>query len=84
MLCPASWDVSITIKLPMLTVFLNQAFLFSHDEKFQVPGWRFDTSFILCTVSGAIALLCGLGLVMSALILPPEDGYEFLDDPMET
>lgn len=60
------------------------AFLFSHDEKFQVPGWRLDTSWVLCIISGSIALLCGVGLTMSAFVLPPEDGYEFLEDPLET
>lgn len=58
------------------------AFLFNNDEKFQVPGWKLDTSWILCTVSAVIALLCGSGLALSAFILPPEDGYEFLEDPL--
>ncbi|KAH8893382.1 hypothetical protein GQ53DRAFT_763687 [Thozetella sp. PMI_491] len=58
------------------------AYLFDNDEQFIVPGWRLDTSWILCLVSGSIAVLCALGLAISAFVLPPEDGYEFLDDPL--
>jgi len=47
---------------------------------FLVPGYKLDTSWYLCTFSGAIAILCGLGLAISAYVLPPEDGYEFLHD----
>lgn len=49
---------------------------------FVVPGWKLDTSWVLCTVSGSVAVLCGLGLAISAIALPPEDGYEFLRDPV--
>ncbi len=45
------------------------------------PAGHLDVSWVLCTVSGGTVLLCALGLAMSAFILPPEDGYEFLDDP---
>ncbi len=58
-----------------------QTYLLDNDEKFIVPGWRLDTSWILCTISGGVAILSALGLAMSAFILPPEDGYEFLEDP---
>jgi hypothetical protein len=60
-----------------------QAYLLDNDEQFVVPGWRLDTSWILCTVSAGIAVLCAVGLMVSAYVLPPEDGYEFLSDPVE-
>ncbi|EOO04156.1 putative lysine-sensitive aspartokinase 3 protein [Phaeoacremonium minimum UCRPA7] len=59
------------------------AWLFDNDEQFIVPGWHLDKSWILCTVSGGIAILCALGLAISAFVLPPEEGYEFLDDPLD-
>ena len=57
--------------------------MFDNDEQFIVPGWHLDKSWILCTVSGGIAVLCALGLAISAFVLPPEEGYEFLDDPLD-
>jgi len=37
----------------------------------------------LSTVSAAIALLSAVGLAISAYVLPPEEGYEFLEDPLD-
>jgi hypothetical protein len=45
---------------------------------FIVPGWRLDTSWVLCTVSGSVAVLSAVGLAIAAFVLPPEEGYEFL------
>ncbi|KAF9880883.1 hypothetical protein CkaCkLH20_01925 [Colletotrichum karsti] len=58
------------------------AYLFDNDEFFRVPGWGLDTSWILCTVSASLSVLCALGLAISAFVLPPEEGYEFLNDPL--
>ncbi|POS70100.1 hypothetical protein DHEL01_v211507 [Diaporthe helianthi] len=60
------------------------SFLYDNDEYFSVPGWRLDTSWILCTVSaGVAAVLVGV-LASCAYFLPPEDdGYNFLDDPID-
>ncbi|EQB49997.1 hypothetical protein GCG54_00011167 [Colletotrichum gloeosporioides] len=58
------------------------AYLFDNDEQFRVPGWGLDTSWILCTVSASVSVLCALGLGISAFVLPPEEGYEFLNDPL--
>ncbi|KAK1512125.1 hypothetical protein CTAM01_01055, partial [Colletotrichum tamarilloi] len=58
------------------------AYLYDNDEQFQVPGWGLDSSWILCTVSASISILCAAGLAISAFVLPPEEGYEFLNDPM--
>ncbi|KAK2070027.1 hypothetical protein P8C59_004562 [Phyllachora maydis] len=57
------------------------AYVFENDGQFTVPGWRLDSSWYLCTASGVVAAVCGLGLAVSAYTLPPEDGYEFLRDP---
>lgn len=59
--------------------------MFDNDKYFSVPDWRLDTSWILCTVSASVAALLIGGLVVSAYFLPPEDdGYNFLEDPIET
>jgi hypothetical protein len=57
------------------------AYLFDHDDLFLVPGYRLDSSWYLCTISASAALLAGVGLAISALVLPPEDGYaQLLND----
>jgi hypothetical protein len=61
---------------------LLQAYLLDNEEQFIVPFWRLDTSWILCTVSAGTLALCTLCLITSAYVLPPEDGYEFLNDPV--
>ena len=59
----------------------EQAYLFDHDDLFLVPGYRLDSSWYLCTFSAGAALLAGVGLAISALVLPPEDGYaQLLND----
>jgi hypothetical protein len=55
--------------------------MFDHDDMFLVPGYRLDLSWYLCTFSAGVALLTGVGLAISAFVLPPEDGYELLTDP---
>jgi hypothetical protein len=59
----------------------SQAYLFDNDDMFLVPGWRLDSSWVLCTVSAAASVLCALGLAASAYLLPPERGYTLLRDP---
>ncbi|KAK2038308.1 hypothetical protein LZ31DRAFT_129834 [Colletotrichum somersetense] len=58
------------------------AYLYDNDEQFQVPGWNLDTSWILCTISASVSVICAVGLGISAFVLPPEEGYEFLNDPL--
>lgn len=58
-----------------------QAYLFDHDDLFLVPGYRLDSSWYLCTASAGVALLAGVGLAISGLVLPQEDGYQLLSDP---
>ncbi|ROT41407.1 hypothetical protein SODALDRAFT_271516 [Sodiomyces alkalinus F11] len=57
-------------------------YIYNNDDQFTVPGWGLDTSWFLCTVSASIAVLCSVGLLLSAYLLPPEDDYEFLQDPV--
>lgn len=57
-----------------------QAYLFDNHSRFAIPGWRLDTSWVLCTVSGTVVVLAAVGVAVSAYVLPPEDGYEFLPD----
>ncbi|KAG6359222.1 hypothetical protein INS49_012743 [Diaporthe citri] len=60
------------------------SFLYDKDEYFSVPGWRLDTSWILCTVSASVAAILVGALASCAYFLPPEDdGYNFLDDPID-
>lgn len=59
-----------------------QAYLYDHDDQFTVPGWNLDVSWYLGTVSAGISLVIAAGLATSAYLLPPEEGYEFLDDPL--
>ncbi|EEY14392.1 conserved hypothetical protein [Verticillium alfalfae VaMs.102] len=58
------------------------AYLFDHDQQFTVPGWTLDTSWVLMTVSASVSLVCAVGLAVSAYVLPSEDGYDFLEDPI--
>lgn len=58
--------------------------MFENDDYFNVPDWRLDVSWILCTISASVAALLVGGLALSAYFLPPEDdGYDFLADPLD-
>lgn len=57
-----------------------QAFLFDHDDRFFPPGWRLDSSWILCTVSWSISFLTACGLVGAAIVLPEEGDYELIPE----
>ncbi|TPX18050.1 uncharacterized protein E0L32_011869 [Thyridium curvatum] len=82
----AGWKIVVGMLAIVAAILLAAmsivAYLLDHDEKFIVPGWKLDKSWILCIVSGSLAVLSALGLTISAFVLPPEDGYEFLDDPI--
>lgn len=51
-----------------------------HEDRFFLPGWKLDTSWMLCTASWAVQVLVAAGLVASALMLSPEGGYELILD----
>ncbi|KAF4122667.1 hypothetical protein GMORB2_6974 [Geosmithia morbida] len=60
------------------------AYLYDHDKQFIVPGWKLDISWIFGTVGASLCLLISAGLTTSAFVLPPEDGYNFLEDPVDS
>lgn len=60
-----------------------QAYLFDNDDQFTIPGWNLDVSFYLSTASAAISLILAAGIAISAYVLPPEEGYDFLEDPLD-
>ncbi|OAA45704.1 hypothetical protein NOR_03493 [Metarhizium rileyi] len=60
------------------------AYLFDNDDQFTIPGWNLDVSWYTSTASAAIALITAASLAVSAYLLPPEEGYEFLEDPLDT
>ncbi|KAH9892234.1 hypothetical protein F4778DRAFT_311128 [Xylariomycetidae sp. FL2044] len=60
------------------------AYLFDHDSQFDVPGWELDWSFVLCAVSASVSVVMAAGLAASAWLLPPEDDYEYLEDPLDS
>ncbi|OLN93057.1 hypothetical protein CCHL11_07497 [Colletotrichum chlorophyti] len=72
----------VLVALVEFTLMGIVAYLYDHDEQFRVPGWGLDTSWILCTISASLSVLSALGLAISAFVLPPEEGYEFLNDPI--
>ncbi|KAF4443131.1 pre-mrna splicing factor [Fusarium austroafricanum] len=59
------------------------AYLYDHDDQFTIPGWNLDVSFYLSTTGAAICLLTAVGIAFSAYVLPPEEGYDFLSDPLD-
>jgi hypothetical protein len=59
------------------------AYLYDHDDQFTIPGWNLDTSWYLGTVSASVCLLSAVALAVSAYLLPPEEGYDFLEDPLD-
>ncbi|GAW19782.1 hypothetical protein ANO14919_092730 [Xylariales sp. No.14919] len=60
------------------------AWLFDNDSQFVVPGWALDYSFYLCTFSAGVSVLLAAVLAASAFVLPPEDDYETLEDPLDS
>lgn len=59
------------------------AYLYDNDEQFAIPGWNLDASWYMSTVSASMCLLSAVGLALSAYLIPPEEGYDFLDDPFD-
>ncbi|TQV92873.1 hypothetical protein V2A60_003821 [Cordyceps javanica] len=59
------------------------AYLFDHDDQFVIPGWQLGASWYLSLSSALLGIATVVGLVLSTFLLPPEGGYEFLDEPMD-
>lgn len=61
-----------------------QAYLFDHNDQFDISGWYLDKSWNMSLASGLLCLFGAVGLAGSAYLLPSEDGYEFLEDAQES
>ncbi|OAA57719.1 hypothetical protein ISF_06960 [Cordyceps fumosorosea ARSEF 2679] len=70
-----------TFAAVQLIVVSVVAYLFDHDEQFAIPGWQLGASWYLALSSALLCVTTVAGLVLSAYVLQPEDGYEFLEDP---
>ncbi|KAL2206101.1 hypothetical protein CC79DRAFT_846003 [Sarocladium strictum] len=66
-----------------LVIISIVAYLFDNDDQFAIPGWSLDASWYMSTFSAAICLIAAGGLTLSAYLLPPDDGYDFLEDPFD-
>ncbi|MCJ1338980.1 hypothetical protein MMC09_004269 [Bachmanniomyces sp. S44760] len=58
------------------------AYLYDNDDRF-FPGWKLDTSWILCTVSWCTIVISATGVAFTKFYLPPEGGYELILDNSE-
>ncbi|QUC20410.1 uncharacterized protein UV8b_04651 [Ustilaginoidea virens] len=56
------------------------SYLSRHDDQFAIPGFNLDVGWQISLASAVICLLGAAGLAASAYLLPPEDGYSFLED----
>lgn len=59
-----------------------QAYLYNNDQLFSVPGWKLDWSWTLCTISASVSVVVAASLALSSWLLPPEDDYDYLEDPI--
>ncbi|MCJ1244626.1 hypothetical protein MMC30_001825 [Trapelia coarctata] len=53
------------------------AYLYDNDDRF-FPGWKLDTSWILCTISWSVTVLIAACISASAIFVSPEGGYELI------
>lgn len=61
----------------------GQAYLCDNDDQFTIPGWSLGLSWFLSLAAAIGFLLAAVGIAVSAFVLPPEEGYEFLEDPLD-
>ncbi|KAJ5925649.1 hypothetical protein N7454_008288 [Penicillium verhagenii] len=55
------------------------AYLFDNEDRFFV-GWHLDESWMFCTASWCIGLICAGAVIVAAKTLPSEGGYELIPD----
>lgn len=60
------------------------SYAYDNDEQFLIPGWSLDTSWLLCIISASVSIASAIALTASHYLLPPEGGYDFLEDPVTT
>ncbi|KAI9368973.1 hypothetical protein BJX61DRAFT_546019 [Aspergillus egyptiacus] len=65
--------------LIILSAAVQAAYLFDNEDRFFV-GWQLDESWIYCTVSWCMSVVCAGALILAAQILPSEGGYELIPD----
>ncbi|KAG6007237.1 hypothetical protein E4U54_000045 [Claviceps lovelessii] len=66
-----------------LVVISAVAYLFDHDDQFTIPDWSLDVSWTTSLISAILSLAGAVGLAVSAYLMAPEEGYDFLDDPFD-
>ncbi|QPG97271.1 hypothetical protein C2857_006063 [Epichloe festucae Fl1] len=71
------------VSLVEFVVISAVAYLFDHDDQFTIPGWRLDVSWSISLASAIISLASAVGLTVSAYLVPPEEGYDYLEDPLD-
>ncbi|BCR87952.1 uncharacterized protein ACHE_40516S [Aspergillus chevalieri] len=55
------------------------AYLYDNEDRF-FAGWKLGESWVYCTVSWGLSLVCAVVLVLAANTLPSEGGYELIPD----
>ncbi|KAG6005617.1 hypothetical protein E4U21_007804 [Claviceps maximensis] len=71
------------VSIAEFVVISAVAYLFDHDDQFNIPDWSLDISWSTSLASAIISLAGAVGLAVSAYSMAPEEGYEFLDDPFD-
>ncbi|KAG6016251.1 hypothetical protein E4U41_004480 [Claviceps citrina] len=66
-----------------LVVVSAVAYLFDHEDQFAIPGWSLGRSWSAGLAGAVLSLAGAVGLAVSAYLLAPEEGYDFLEDPLD-
>jgi hypothetical protein len=72
-----SWLMELAAAMMQCAAMALVAYLYDWDDRFFV-GWRLDISWIFTTVSWSVVFILSMGLALSGLLLPPENGYLLL------
>jgi hypothetical protein len=60
----------------------TQAYLYDNEDRF-FAGWRLGESWVYCTVSWCVSVVCAGSLIVGAHTLPSEAGYELIPERPE-
>ncbi|KAK2609290.1 hypothetical protein QQS21_002225 [Conoideocrella luteorostrata] len=71
------------VALIQFAVLIAVWYLYEHDDQFTIPGWHLGASWDISLASAILSLATAVGLTVSAYLLPPEEGYEFLEDDVD-
>jgi hypothetical protein len=72
-----SWLTELAAAMMQCAAMALVAYLYDWGDRFFV-GWRLDISWIFTTVSWSVVFILSMGLALSGLLLPPENGYLLL------